>query len=95
VHDDEAFSSMRVVLKTFRGTAAPAARPAPGEDYWRLLGTAGEVVDADDGRIGGRHPDGRRVLVRFDADVAALGLACHNAVPNALWIFVGDLAPAA
>ena len=81
----------RVVLKTFLGTSRPTSAQRPRDDYWRLIGFAGMVVDDDDGHVGGRHPRGRRVLVRFDVDVGALGLECHNAVPNALWLFTDDL----
>jgi hypothetical protein len=80
----------RVVLNTFLGTAQPAS-PPKRDNYWRLVGGQGTIVDADDAHAGGRHAHGRRVLVRFDAGIAAAGLDCHNPVPDSLWIFVQDL----
>lgn len=89
--DAEIAPGRRVVLATFRGTHAAPQAVRRDEDYWRLVGSRGGIVDVDDTHAGGRHPRGRRVLVRFDDEVAALGLACHDAVPNALWIFIADL----
>jgi hypothetical protein len=91
VEDAEVRVGTRVVLKTFLGTSrGSAVRPA--DDFWRLIDCTGTIVDDDDAHVGGRHPRGRRVLVRFDTDVRALGLHCHNPVPDALWIFTADLA---
>lgn len=75
----------RVVLRTFNGRASSPRDCRPDEDYWRLIGTMGHVEQ------GGTVP--ARILVRFEADVSALGLTCHNAVPNALHIAPADLAP--
>lgn len=63
------------------------------DNYWLLVGCRGTIVHNDDASEVGRHQDGVRVLVKFDIEVAALGLACHNKVPNALWLFASDLAP--
>lgn len=82
----------RVVMRTFRGLTGPAEDVRPDEDFWRLVGAAGTVVRLGASSVtlaAGLRP---HVLVRFDADVRALGLACHNSVPNALWLCVDDLA---
>lgn len=76
---------VRVRLKTFNGTAAPPANCRASENYWLLIGEAGEVIAPAN--------EGLRVLVRFDRPVAALGLACHNAVPDSLLILASDLEP--
>lgn len=77
----------RVVLQHFNGTAEGTPDGKPADDYWRLIGSSGTV-------LGPANAQGR-VLVRFDEDVAAQGLACHNPEPNSLLIAVSDLAPAA
>jgi hypothetical protein len=82
--------SRRVTLHLFQGTkSAPEAQRA-GEDYWRLIGHSGAVVETDDAPVG-RLPSGPRVLVQFDVDPADLGLHCHNPVARALWIKGTDL----
>ena len=77
----------RVTLVAFNGTAGPQAPALPENNYWVLIGRAGEIfsTEPDDGI------DANRVLVRFDDDVLRLGLACHNPVPNTLWIAAYDL----
>ena len=74
----------RVVLKTFNGAAEGPPDGNSSDDYWRLIGSSGTV----------RSPANAqgRVLVRFDEDVAARGLACHNPEPNSLLIAATDLA---
>lgn len=76
----------RVVLRSFNGCSSSPADCCSDEDYWKLIGGTGTVVDASKAasRLG-------RVLVQFDAEVTALGLACHNAIPNSLYILEGDL----
>jgi len=88
--DADATLGARVRLETFRGTRTSGAE-RPGEDYWRLIGSTGEIVDDDDAHVGGRHAAGRRVLVRFDCNLGRLELECHNALPDTLWIFISDL----
>jgi hypothetical protein len=85
------FVGERVTLRSFRGTTSAPEETRDTDNYWLLVGHSGAVVD-DVSKIG-RHPNGERLLVRFDQDVAAMGLACHNKVPNALWLFVSDLVP--
>jgi hypothetical protein len=75
-----------VALQRFNGTAEGPPHGKPSDDYWRLIGATATVLTA-------ANPQGR-VLVRFDEDVAARGLACHNPEPNSLWIAVSDLAAA-
>ncbi|MES2610892.1 MAG: hypothetical protein V4679_11670 [Pseudomonadota bacterium] len=77
----------RVMLQRFNGTTEGPPDGKPSGDYWRLIGSKGTV-------LGPANAQGR-VLVHFDEDVAARGLACHNPEPNSLLIAVSDLAPAA
>lgn len=74
----------RVVLQCFNGTTEGPPGRKPSDDYWRLIGSTGVVLEPTNAR--------GRVLVRFDEDVAALGLACHNPEPNSLLIAESDLA---
>jgi len=83
--------SRRVTLHSFQGTKSAPEEQRPGEDYWRLIGHSGAVVETDDSPVG-RLSSGPRVLVQFDVDPAALGLHCHNPLARALWIRETDLA---
>lgn len=83
----------RVTLRSFRGTILAPRGTHARDNYWLLVGCRGTIVRNDDTSEVGRRPDGARVLVKFDNEVAALGLTCHNQVPNALWLFTSDLAP--
>lgn len=80
----------RVVLRTFAGATTAPADAASNENYWRLIGIPGTVIDD-------RTPDwapplgGRRVLVVFDTNPSDFGLESHNEVPNSLLIAVTDL----
>ena len=73
----------RIQLTSFNGTtqAPPGCRPQ--ENYWALIGHAGEIVGPRN-----RHA---RFLVKFDVQVASLGLECHNEVENSLLILESDL----
>lgn len=80
----------KVILRTFAGSANAPAGTANNENYWRLIGTTGIVIDD-------KNPDwapllgGHRVLVLFDTNPSDSGLESHNEVPNSLWIAVTDL----
>ena len=77
----------RVILLSFNGATEAPRDIGEQNNYWRLIGGSGVVVDAD-------PPDfieGQRVLVRFAINVESLGLHCHNEVENALWIRQDDL----
>lgn len=76
----------RVVLQHFNGTAGGPPDGKPSDGYWRLIGSSGTVLSPANAQ--------GRVLVRFDNDVAVLGLACHNPEPNSLLIATTDLATA-
>ena len=78
----------RCRLATFQGASSPPEPPRSYDNYWKLIGETGVVIAENDARF----PD--RVLVRFDTEITALGLACHHRDPawsNALWIQKGDL----
>lgn len=84
----------RVRLVSFHGEAMSPVPVEKEEDFWRLVGSEGEVV-SDELKVHPAFPGkGGRVLVRFNIDLGGLGLPSHNSVRNSLWIFVSDLEPA-
>ena len=79
----------RVELVSFDGHLQAPENTDPREDYWKLSGALGSVVElGPEEQLAFFHG---RVLVQFDIDVAALGLECHNPMPNSLWILKSDL----
>ena len=79
----------RVRILSFLGQTIPTAAVEPHEDYWRLIGQTGKVVE-----YGPTDPTSLffgKSLVLFDIDVVGLDLNCHNEVPNTLWISNSDL----
>lgn len=55
----------------------------PEENYWLLIGQAGNIVAPPNER--------NRVLVKFERQVSSFGLHCHNDVSNSLLILQTDL----
>lgn len=72
-----------VILKSFLGTLRPENKVSPNEDFWKLIGMKGKIID--DGI------DSKRVLVLFDKNLDDLGLENHNPIKNSLWIKKTDL----
>ena len=77
----------KVALKTFNRTSVAPRGVDAGENYWRLIGRTGEIVEA----CSKEHGLKGRVLVKFHEDLAGFGLIAHNPIPNALWILASDL----
>jgi hypothetical protein len=73
----------KVTLRSFNGAPSGPADIRPAENYWLLIGASGVVVDSTNAK--------GRVLVKFDASVQELGLACHNPSANSLYILESDL----
>ncbi|MET0355709.1 MAG: hypothetical protein ABW044_02970 [Cellvibrio sp.] len=72
----------RVSLKSFNGSLIAPQDVKPEENYWQLIGSKAVVESAN---------NTERVLVKFERDLSALGLANHNEVENSLWILISDL----
>jgi len=72
----------RVVLKSLKGSLIAPQDVKPEENYWQLIGSKAVVEAAN---------NSERVLIKFERDLARLGLVNHNQVPNTLWILIGDL----
>lgn len=75
--------SSRVILKTFLGKTFSEEDAGTVDDYWKLIGLKGIVIDT-----GGK--DGR-VLVDFEIDLDRYHVANHNPIKNTLWILESDL----
>ena len=77
----------KVRLTRFNRTVTPPADVEDCENYWILIGKAGEIQNV-------RPPDESmkdRVLIRFDENLKSLGLEAHNEVQNSLWILKSDV----
>ena len=73
-----------IKLKTFLGTLSSVDNVDKREDYWKLIGEIGTVID-DTEIVNGR------VMVLFKRNLDELGLENHNSIPNSLWIRLSDL----
>ena len=73
-----------VRLKTFQGTIRSSEKINKLDDYWRLIGQRGVVIDDN-------LEDKERVLVLFDNDLDDFQLANHNPVRNSLMVRRSDL----
>jgi hypothetical protein len=72
-----------VVLKTFLGTSKPKKDTLERENYWKLIGKKGKVVD--------ENQTNDRVLVLFESNLDDYQLENHNPIKNSLWIKTTDL----
>jgi hypothetical protein len=70
-----------VVLVTFNGEKFSDEDVAPNENYWKLIGERGKVIEFGE----------LRVLVQFNCDIDSFRLENHNPVKNSLWILESDL----
>lgn len=73
----------RVILKSFLRTTRPGIDTAENENYWKLIGQKGKVIDD--------HETNDRVLVLFESNLDQYQLANHNPIKNSLWIKISDL----
>jgi acetylornithine/N-succinyldiaminopimelate aminotransferase len=73
----------RVLLKSFNGKLSSPRGTSSEEDYWKLIGQTGEILEPKNER--------GRILVRFDVTVKSFGRACHNPIENSLYILESDL----
>lgn len=73
-----------VKLISFSGTVKPKRNTKPNENYWRLIGEKGKIIDAVEN-------DNGRILVLFEKNLDGFKLENHNPVKNTLWIMSSDL----
>ena len=72
-----------VTLKTFLGKRKPKKDTLARENYWKLIGEKGKIID--DNQTNGR------VLVLFEKNLDDYQLENHNPIKNSLWIKPTDL----
>ncbi len=72
-----------IILKTFNGEKKAPNNCNPQENYWKLIGKKGKVVEWKTSQS--------RALVQFDAPLRNYGLHCHNEFPNSLLIQLSDV----
>jgi hypothetical protein len=69
-------------LKSFLGTLKPTGEISEKENYWKLIGEKGEIID---------DTENEKVLILFDKNLDELNLENHNPIRNSLWIRKADL----
>ena len=74
----------RVRLKTFQGLSKSTHDVDDNDNYWKLIGQCGTVIDNE-------LDDIEKVLVLFDVDLDIFQLANHNPIKNSLMIKIKDL----
>lgn len=72
-----------VVLKSFLGTLTPTKKIFDDENYWKLIGQKGIVIDDE--------TNNGRVLVLFKNNLDDFNVINHNPIKNSLWIKKTDL----
>jgi hypothetical protein len=72
-----------VILKSFLGTTKAKKDTSERENYWKLIGEKGKVIDD--------HVTNDRVLVLFKTNLDDYKLENHNPIKNSLWIKMSDL----
>jgi hypothetical protein len=73
-----------VKLTSFLGTLTSKKKVFDDENYWKLIGEKGKVIDDVEFNDG-------RVLVLFENSLDDLNLINHNPIKNTLWIRKSDL----
>ena len=74
----------KVKLKSFLESQSPKVKTHPENNYWKLIGENGIVIDEIKNHNG-------RILILFENDLDNFGVANHNPIKNSLWIKVEDL----
>ena len=72
-----------VTLKTFLATRKPKKDTLERENYWKLIGERGKIIDGNE--------TNDRVLVLFERNLDDYQVENHNLIKNSLWIKATDL----
>jgi hypothetical protein len=82
----------RVKVATFNGGLSAPKGTAPKEDYWKLIGHVGSLIDVEEEMaLFTTVGPSARVCIQFDQDPVELGLQAHNRVKRSLWLLCSDL----
>jgi hypothetical protein len=73
-----------VKLKSFLGTLNPEKNILDHNNYWKLIGENGKVIDERENYAG-------RILILFDKNLDEFEVENHNPIKNSLWIKKTDL----
>ncbi|WP_397362421.1 DUF6678 family protein [Olleya sp. R77988] len=73
-----------VRLKSFLGTLTSSEKVNENENYWKLIGETGRVIENENIKNG-------RVLVLFKNNLNDYNLENHNQINNSLWLKKSDL----
>jgi hypothetical protein len=77
-------NNIKVKLKFFLGKLEPKKKVKSNENYWKLIGEKGKVIDEVENSNG-------RILILFNKNLDEFELENHNPVKNSLWIKKTDL----
>ena len=72
-----------VTLKTFLWATKPKKNILERENYWKLIGEKGKIIDD--------NKTNDRVLVLFEKNLGDYQVENHNPIKNSLWIEQTDL----
>jgi Bacterial antitoxin of ParD toxin-antitoxin type II system and RHH len=73
-----------IKLKSFLGTLKPKKNILDHNNYWKLIGEKGIVIDEIENESG-------RILILFDKNLDEFEVENHNPIKNSLWIKKTDL----
>ena len=73
-----------IKLKSFLGTLKPEKNTKNHNNYWKLIGEKGKVIDDIENYNG-------RVLILFTKNLDEFEVENHNPIKNSLWIKKTDL----
>lgn len=73
-----------IKLKSFLGTITSKEQVANRDNYWKLIGEKGKIIDIDEN-------NNDRYLVLFDKNLNDFEIENHNPIKNSLWIKKLDL----
>jgi hypothetical protein len=74
----------KIKLKSFLGTINSKKQVAKKDNYWKLIGKKGKIIDIDEN-------NSDRFLVLFDKNLNDFEIENHNPIKNSLWIKKLDL----
>ena len=77
-------NNSKVKLKSFLGLLKPKKKVKQNENYWKLIGEKGKIIDEE-------VNSNDRILVLFNSDLDEFELENHNPIKNSLWIKKTDL----